>query len=74
MQIVASEIHGWSDSTIVRCWLPQEPKYWSTIVANRVSDIQENSDVVWNHVPTEDNPADPALRGVNPSLLQKCSV
>ena len=74
MQIVASEGHGWSDSTIVLCWLSQEPKYWSTFVANRVSELQENSDVVWTHVPTEDNPADPASRGLDTSLLQKCSL
>ena len=74
MQIVASEIHEWSDSPIVLYWLSQEPKYGSTFVANRVSEIQEKSDVVWNHVRTEDNPADPASRGVHPSLLQKCSL
>ena len=74
VKIVASEIHGWSDSTILLCWLSKEPKYLSTFVANRGSEIKNNSDVVWNHVPRDDNPADPASRGVNPSLLQKCSL
>ena len=72
MQIVASEIHGWAYSTIELCWLSQEPKYWSTFAANCVSEIQENSDVVWNHVFTEDKPADPAPRGLDPRLLQIC--
>ena len=32
-------------------------------MANRVRKIREHSDVVWRHVPTQDNPADLASRG-----------
>ncbi|XP_029673836.1 uncharacterized protein LOC115241976 [Formica exsecta] len=57
--------HCWTDSTIVLAWLSQPPSRWKTFVANRVNDIQTRlPDVEWRHVPTEDNPADCASRGV----------
>ena len=63
---------GWSDSTIVLCWLSQEPGNWTTFVANRVAEIQRNDRV--QHVPTEDNPADAASRGVEPSALKSLEI
>ena len=65
---------GWSDSTIVLCWLSQEPSNWTTFVANRVAEIQRNDRVHWQHVPTEDNPADAASRGVEPSALKSLEI
>ena len=57
-------LEQWTDSTITLQWLSQLPRTWTTFVANRVSYIQEiiKRDS-WNHVPTNDNPADLASRG-----------
>ena len=65
---------GWSDSTIVLCWLSQEPSNWKTFVANRVAEIQRNDRVHWQHVPTENNPADAASRGVELSALKSLEI
>ena len=59
----------WTDSTIVLSWLMQEPNHRSTFVAKRVAEIQQDSELGWRHVPTHENPADIASRGLNPSLL-----
>ena len=64
------DVFAWSDSTIVLNWLSKLPRTWNTFVANRVANIQEilprNH---WDHVPTEDNPADIASRGSTASQL-----
>ena len=64
------DVFAWSDSTIVLNWLSKLPRTWNTFVANRVANIQEilprNH---WDHVPTEDNPADIASRGATASQL-----
>ena len=65
---------GWSDSTIVLCWLSQEPSPWTTFVAKRVAEIQRNDCVNWQHVPTEDNPAHAASRGVEPNVLKNLEI
>ena len=62
--------HAWTDSTIVLAWLLNEPSQWSTFVANRISKIQEHADLTWRHVPSEDNAADAASRGIDPHALK----
>ena len=58
-------VHAWSDSQIVLAWLNSESARWSVFVANRVSEIQhELPTTVWHHVPSGDNPADLATRGM----------
>jgi len=60
----------WTDSTVVLSWVSQHPSRWKTFVANRVSDIQSRiPSALWKHVPTEDNPADCASRGILGSQL-----
>ena len=60
----------WSDSTIVLAWIRSNPSKWKMFVANRLWQIHENlPDVPWRHVPTKDNPADLASRGVVPADL-----
>ncbi|XP_070162518.1 uncharacterized protein [Polyergus mexicanus] len=55
----------WTDSTIVLTWLRSHPSRWKTFVANRVTEIQSRlPDTDWRHVPTSDNPADCASRGL----------
>ncbi|KAH0949507.1 hypothetical protein HN011_006950, partial [Eciton burchellii] len=62
--------YGWTDSTITLVWLQQHPSKWTTYVANRVSEVQTAlSGATWHHVPSKENPADCASRGLLASLL-----
>lgn len=62
--------YAWTDSTVVRAWLKQHPSEWPTFVANRVATIQHRlPDITWRHVPTKQNPADCASRGLNATEL-----
>ena len=66
LTITIDSVHAWTDSTIVLQWLNQLPRTWATFVANRVSEIQDflprNK---WNHVPSQNNPADLSSRGAD---------
>lgn len=63
-------ISEWTDSMIVLAWLRQHPSTWTTYVANRVSELQTSlATVSWNHVPSRDNPADCASRGLTAAEL-----
>ncbi|XP_075150517.1 uncharacterized protein LOC142224622 [Haematobia irritans] len=71
LQITNFKIYFWTDSTIVLAWLKKPPCSWSTFVGNRVSDILEYvGNENWNHVDSENNPADVASRGCTPNELQ----
>ncbi|XP_029170129.1 uncharacterized protein LOC114939860 [Nylanderia fulva] len=70
LQLPSIECHCWTDSTITLAWLSQSPSRWKIFVANRVSIIQSLlPEVSWRHVPTQDNPADCASRGLAPHAL-----
>ena len=59
------KVFAWSDSTVTIAWLRDYQRKWKTFVANRVAKIQEIIPAgSWKHVPTEDNPADCASRGL----------
>ncbi|XP_075157511.1 uncharacterized protein LOC142230768 [Haematobia irritans] len=71
LQISNYSTQFWTDSTIVLAWLKKPPCAWSTFVGNRVSEILENvGNDKWQHVDSEDNPADVASRGCTPSELK----
>lgn len=60
----------WTDSTIVLAWLKNKSTRLEVYVANRVANIQRLSNVHdWRYVPTKDNPADWASRGLMPEQL-----
>ena len=62
--------NAWTDSAIVLAWLDGKPRENPIYVANRVSFIMQNtSPQIWRHVPTADNPADCASRGMMPGEL-----
>lgn len=66
----AAHLHAWTDSEIVLAWLQGHPNRWTTFVANRVADIHNTLDAsAWHHVPSKDNPADCASRGISPEQL-----
>ena len=57
-------------SRVVLAWLQRHPCHWTVFVANRVSEIQSSRPATaWRHVPTRDNPADCASRGMHPREL-----
>ncbi|XP_055918357.1 uncharacterized protein LOC129950441 [Eupeodes corollae] len=61
----------WTDSKVVLAWIHALPIRWKTFVANRVTEVQEMTNISdWYHVRSEDNPADCASRGVQPYDLQ----
>ncbi|XP_043262458.1 uncharacterized protein LOC122403168 [Colletes gigas] len=65
----------WTDSTIVLHWLESSPHLLKTFVANRVSEIQNKTNIAnWRHVPTNDNPADLISRGQSPEEFLRPSI
>ncbi|XP_076302005.1 uncharacterized protein LOC143220175 [Lasioglossum baleicum] len=60
----------WSDSSITLWWLTKSPNQLKTFIANRVTKIHEAlPDASWRYVPTDENPADCASRGLLPLEL-----
>ena len=55
----------WTDSKVVLGYIANDSRAFKTFVANRVQAIQEYSIAnQWNYIPSEDNPADDASRGM----------
>ena len=71
------EIHAtyfWSDSRTVLQWINNESRRYQNFVANRVAEIQDESDRrSWRHVPGKLNPADICSRGCSLRELLKSS-
>ena len=61
---VSPTLHCWLDSTVALYWISGCGEH-RQFVANRVSKINQHADVIWHHVPTEDNPADLGSRGAD---------
>ncbi|XP_011884105.1 PREDICTED: uncharacterized protein LOC105571249 [Vollenhovia emeryi] len=65
IEVKSLPYYCWTDSTIVRAWVTQHPSRWKTFIANRVLEIQSRlPHGEWRHVPTDENPADCASRGL----------
>lgn len=66
------KVTAWTDSMVVLAWLQGDVTRWKAYVAHRVKEI---TSIVpannWNHVRSEQNPADCASRGLTPSQLKK---
>ena len=75
LNIPLNQVYAWSDSTIVLSWLDGHPKRFKTFVGNRLAFILEALPTsTWHHVPTEQNPADCASRGLSPIELVNHSL
>ena len=69
------DIQCWSDSRNALCLLKTAPAKLKVFEANRVSDIITIlPDVRWKYVPTSQNPADCATRGMSARDLEKYSL
>ncbi|GFX96809.1 uncharacterized protein TNCV_1648441 [Trichonephila clavipes] len=69
------DVFAWTDSKIVLSWLSGHPRKWKTFVANRTSEIMEVLPTKhWRHVPSKENPADIASRGIDPKCLPDCKL
>ncbi|XP_072152121.1 uncharacterized protein [Bemisia tabaci] len=70
-----AENHAFTDSTVALGWI-QTPAYrLKTYEGNRVAEIQENvSPESWRHVPSEENAADCASRGLLPAELMNAEI
>lgn len=74
-RLPAMPVYYWSDSQIVLCWIKKNPKDLQVFVANRISQIQQSSNVEnWYYVNTKENPADLASRGVLPENLTNSKI
>ncbi|XP_041633403.1 uncharacterized protein [Drosophila kikkawai] len=61
------QLHGFADAS-AHAYAP--PRKWNTYVCNRTAEILNDFPrSCWNHLRTEDNPADCASRGLHPSKL-----
>lgn len=70
-----NQVYFWTDSTITFRWVTQSPHKWTPFVATRVTKIQEAAPgVVWNHICSEQNPADLATRGLTPADLSNSNL
>ena len=70
-----STVHTYTDSEIVLAWLRSDPSRWNVFVANRVAEVQRDlPGVQWSHVPSGENPADIASRGMLPANLRQSSL
>lgn len=75
LQHQVSEIHAWTDSTIVLDWLSAPPKKWNVFVGNRTAEIlNDMKRSQWRHVSSQQNPADCASRGLSPEELVDCKL
>ncbi|XP_050066248.1 uncharacterized protein LOC114132630 [Aphis gossypii] len=69
-QINVHQFKLWTDSTIVLGWLNSQSSRLKTYVANRVSQIMDVTEVKqWNHIGSQENPADIPSRGLRPEEL-----
>ncbi|XP_064074410.1 uncharacterized protein LOC135193908 [Vanessa tameamea] len=75
LNIPKERLRAWSDSTIVLAWITGEPSRWTTFVSNRVSELLTilNRDQ-WNHVNSNENPADCASRGIQTEDLKDLNL
>ncbi|XP_075157654.1 uncharacterized protein LOC142230919 [Haematobia irritans] len=63
-RIKVNEVFFWSDSHTVIKWIRSDHRKYKQYVANRVSEILEDSEITdWRWCPTALNPADTATRG-----------
>lgn len=72
LEVPTEQVTAWCDSTIVLCWLRNSPVKYKTSIANRISTATSClPPSAWFHVPTDENPADCASRGLSARELRE---
>ena len=72
LEVSLSNIRFWSDSMNVLHWIRNRSRNFKPFVANRIGEIQiVSSPIQWRYVPTDQNPADIASRGMQLSRLSQ---
>lgn len=75
LRVKFDRAYCWTDSTIVLGWLRMLPSKLQPFVRNRVAEILDKAgNCIWQHVPTDKNPADLISRGLDISTLQGSSI
>ena len=70
LDVEIASSHFWTDSTLVLQYVRSEDRRFHTYMSNRVTEIRGQTELGnWHHVPTKDNPADDASRGLSASGL-----
>ncbi|XP_044571170.1 uncharacterized protein LOC123257198 [Drosophila ananassae] len=67
------ELYAWSDSTITLAWIKNGLNKIK-FIRRRTDEIRELKNAEWNHIRSEDNPADLASRGVSANQLINCNL
>lgn len=71
----AIETFAWCDSQVTLAWLKSSPCRWKVFIANRTSQIiSKLPNCKFAYVPSAENPADLASRGICPSKLPQNSL
>lgn len=71
LQFDQHDLQLWTDSSIVLAWLNKPPCAWNTFVGNRVSEIVDKVGTdKWQHIDSQNNPADIATRGCSSIELE----
>ena len=69
------EVHFWSDSMDILCWIRNEVAHFQPFVAHRVAEIREfTTPSQWQHVSGSNNPADAPTRGLSLEELRGHSL
>jgi len=70
LNISDDDVYFYTDSTIVLAWVKTPSYQLNTFVGNRVAEINRlTKSKAWNHVKSEENPADCGSRGILPGQL-----
>ena len=63
LPVQLTEKHLWIDSQCVLSWIGSE-RHSSRFIENRVAEIRKHKDITFHYVPSKENPADLASRGL----------
>ena len=75
LTIAEGEWYGWTDSAVVLGWLAHSTNKWRVFVSHRVVQFRNIlPQIRWRYVPSSDNPADHASRGLMPSQIVNCEL
>ena len=71
LEIPINDVFAYTDSTVVLAWLDGQTKRYCIYSANRIaSTVNLLPTKCWRHVPTQENPADAASRGLSAAELR----